>query len=68
MVTSEEVAQKCIEAMRDETFWVLPHPDVATYVERKATDIDRWLAGMRRFQDKLYGDEPLPGDAIAPKL
>lgn len=66
VVTSEEVAQKCIEAMRNETFWVLPHPDVATYVERKATDVDRWLAGMRRFQDKLYGDDPLPGDAIAP--
>ncbi len=68
VVTSEEVAQKCIEAMRDETFWVLPHPDVATYVERKATDIDRWLGGMRRFQSSLYPDGDLPGDAIAPKL
>ncbi|MEZ5379915.1 MAG: SDR family oxidoreductase [Acidimicrobiales bacterium] len=68
VVTSEEVAQKCIEAMRDETFWVLPHPGVATYVERKATDIDRWLAGMRRFQASLYPDGPLPGDAIAPKV
>ncbi len=68
VVTSEEVAQKCIEVMRDETFWVLPHPDVATYVERKATDVDRWLAGMRRFQGVLYADGPLPGDAIAPKI
>ncbi len=68
VVTSEEVAQKCIDTMRDETFWVLPHPDVATYVERKATDVDRWLGGMRRFQGVLYADGPLPGDAIAPKL
>ncbi len=68
VVTSEEVAQKCIDTMRDETFWVLPHPDVATYVERKATDVDRWLSGMRRFQGVLYADGPLPGDAIAPKL
>ncbi len=68
VVTSEEVAQKCIEAMRDEKFWVLPHADVATYVNRKATDIDRWLAGMRRFQGALYPDGDLPGDAIAPRL
>ena len=27
---------------------------------------DRWLAGMRRFQDRLYADRPLPGDALAP--
>ena len=25
---------------------------------------DRWLAGMRRFQDLLYPEGPLPGDAI----
>ena len=41
-------------------------PEVATYEERKATDRDRWLAGMRRFQTALYPDGPLPGDAIAP--
>ena len=35
---------------------------------RKATDRDRWLAGMRRFQSALFPDGPLPGDAIAPKL
>ena len=60
------VAAICIQAIRDERFLILPHPEVATYVERKATDRDRWLAGMRRFQRALYGDEPLPGDAIAP--
>jgi hypothetical protein len=38
---------------------------VATYVERKATDRDRWLAGMRRFQSALHPDGNLPGDAIA---
>jgi NAD(P)-dependent dehydrogenase (short-subunit alcohol dehydrogenase family) len=63
--SSADVAQDCLAAMREERFHVLPHPEVATYVERKATDIDRWLAGMRRFQTALYGDQPLPGDAIA---
>ncbi len=62
----DEVARMCLDAIRDERFLVLPHPEVATYEERKATDRDRWLAGMRRFQAALYPDGPLPGDAIAP--
>lgn len=61
-----DVAQDCIDAIRAEKFHVLPHPEVATYMERKATDVDRWLSGMRRFQAALYTDRPLPGDAVAP--
>lgn len=60
-----DVAQDCLNAMRAEQFHVLPHPEVTTYMERKATDVDRWLGGMRRFQSALYADRPLPGDAIA---
>ncbi len=63
----KDVAALCIQAIRDETFLVLPHPEVATYVQRKAVDRDRWLAGMRRFQSALHPDGHLPGDAIAPK-
>jgi len=63
-----DVANLCLEAIRDERFLVLPHDEVATYVERKATDRDRWLAGMRRFQSALYPDGVLPGDAIAPSV
>ncbi|MEM7276194.1 MAG: SDR family oxidoreductase [Actinomycetota bacterium] len=66
VIEADEVARLCLEAMAEERFWVLPHPEVAEYVTRKATDIDRWLAGMRRFQDRLHPDGPLPGDAIAP--
>jgi NAD(P)-dependent dehydrogenase (short-subunit alcohol dehydrogenase family) len=64
--TAEQVAQDCIDAIRAERFLVLPHPEVKTYMERKAEDPDRWLAGMRRFQSALYADRPLPGDAMAP--
>jgi NAD(P)-dependent dehydrogenase (short-subunit alcohol dehydrogenase family) len=61
------VAALCIEAIREERFLILPHPEVATYVQRKATDRDRWLTGMRRFQNVLHPDGNLPGDAIAPR-
>ena len=38
----DDVAQLCIEAMRDERFLVLPHPDVATYAERKGISYASW--------------------------
>lgn len=68
VVEADDVARQCFEAVAEQRFWVLPHPQVADYVVRKATDIDRWLGGMRRFQAAMYGDGPLPGDAITPKL
>lgn len=68
VLESADVALLCREAIAEERFWVLPHPEVADYVTRKADDIDRWLGGMRRFQQALAGDGPLPGDAMAPRL
>lgn len=68
VLSSEDVAAECLDAMRNERFLVLPHPEVATYAERKGADRERWLSGMRRFQGILAGDGPLPGDAMAPKI
>ena len=67
VLSAADVAQACIEAIRTEKFHVLPHPEVSTYMQRKANDVDRWLDGMRRFQASLFAGRPLPGDAIAPK-
>jgi NAD(P)-dependent dehydrogenase (short-subunit alcohol dehydrogenase family) len=53
----EQVAQSVVDGLADERFLILPHPQVAEYFRRKATDYDRWLGGMRRlqlrFQDSL---------------
>ena len=68
VLSADDVAQACLDAIRNERFLVLPHPEVATYVQRKAIDRDRWLAGMRRFQTALHPDGNLPGNVIAPKL
>jgi NAD(P)-dependent dehydrogenase (short-subunit alcohol dehydrogenase family) len=62
VLEADEVARQSLDAVAAERFWVLPHPEVAGYVAQKADDIDRWLAGMRRYQARLYGDRPLPGD------
>jgi NAD(P)-dependent dehydrogenase (short-subunit alcohol dehydrogenase family) len=50
-----EVAPIVIEAMEAERFMILSHPKVQEYVQRKASNIERWLAGMRRLRDKTYG-------------
>src|ERR1700752_1643358 len=50
-----EVARMVIEAMDEERFLILSHLQVHDYMQRKAANRDRWLAGMRRLRDKVYG-------------
>lgn len=49
MIEPEELCDTVIEALDEERFLVLPHPEVLTYIQRKAGDYDRWLKGMRRL-------------------
>ena len=53
MIEPEQAADAVIEALREERFLVLPHPEVAEYIRRKTTDYDRWLHGMRRLQERF---------------
>ena len=46
----EQVAESVIEAMDRETFLILPHPEVLGYMQRKASDQERWLRGMRKLR------------------
>ncbi len=52
-VTPEAVAIEVVNAMREERFLVLPHPEVLTFLQRKTADYDRWLRGMRRLRAKV---------------
>lgn len=45
----DHVADVVIEGLDAERFLILPHPEVARYVQYKATDRDRWIAGVRRL-------------------
>lgn len=49
----EAVAEVVVEAIRDERFLVLPHPEVAEYSARRGQDHDRWIGGMRRLRAKI---------------
>lgn len=52
VIEPEALAECVVEAMARETFWILPHEEVREYVQRKAADVDRWIAGMSRWRDR----------------
>ena len=49
MLTPEHVAEAVVQAMREEKFLVLSHPETARYVQAKVQDYDRWLGGMQKL-------------------
>ncbi|HEY8547241.1 MAG TPA: SDR family oxidoreductase [Acidimicrobiales bacterium] len=57
ILAPEAVADVVVEGLRDERFLILPHPEVAAYELRRASDHDRWLAGMRRL---VHGEDGGP--------
>lgn len=59
-IEPEAVAEAVVQALAAERFLVLPHPEVEAYLERKASDYDRWIAGMQRLQQRLGYEGPVP--------
>jgi len=53
MLEPEQLADTVIETLAAERFLVLPHPEVLNYMQRKTSDYDRWLAGMRKLQARF---------------
>lgn len=49
LLSSDETADAVIEGIRNETFLILPHPEVQDMVQKKVADPDRWLRGMQKF-------------------
>jgi hypothetical protein len=49
----EQVADAVVDGLASEEFLILPHPEVADYFRRKATDYDRWIRGMRRLSTQV---------------
>lgn len=53
MLSADDVAEAAVSGLLARQFYVLPHPEVATYAQRRVTDPERWLAGMRRLQTRF---------------
>lgn len=50
VLSPEEVAGAVVDGLAAESFLILPHPQVVTYMQRKTGDYDRWLRGMVRLR------------------
>jgi NAD(P)-dependent dehydrogenase (short-subunit alcohol dehydrogenase family) len=53
VISAEQVADAIVKTMADETFLVLPHPEVITYFQAKASNYDRWIGGMQKIRARL---------------
>jgi NAD(P)-dependent dehydrogenase (short-subunit alcohol dehydrogenase family) len=54
-LTPDQVADAVIKGIAEESFLILPHPEVSEYFRREANDYDRWLRGMRKLQRNTDG-------------
>ncbi len=55
MIEPEDVAEACVRAIEEETFLILPHPEVLEYMRKKTADYDRWIGGMRKLNRAYQG-------------
>ena len=55
VIKPEDVAEACVQGIRDEKFLILPHPKVSTYIKNKAENYDRWIGGMRKLNRQFGG-------------
>ena len=67
ILSPERVAESVVAGIRDERFLILPHPEVATFEQRRAADRDRWLAGMRRLSADLASGARQVGTDARPR-
>ncbi|WP_086666560.1 SDR family oxidoreductase [Lentzea kentuckyensis] len=52
-ISPEQVADTVVEALADDRFLILPHPEIADAYRNRAADTGRWIAGMNALQRKI---------------
>jgi len=50
VLSPADVAGAVVDGLAAESFLILPHPQVTTYMQRKTGDYDRWIRGMVRLR------------------
>ncbi|MGD8764518.1 MAG: SDR family oxidoreductase, partial [Desulfobacteraceae bacterium] len=58
ILAPEDVADSIVAGLAEESFLILPHERVSLYMQRKASDYDRWLNGMRRLRSSFISTPP----------
>jgi NAD(P)-dependent dehydrogenase (short-subunit alcohol dehydrogenase family) len=55
-LSPEQVAKDALLGIEQETFLILPHPQVLGYMRKKTENYDRWIAGMAKIQARMRED------------
>src|SRR5947208_4522163 len=52
-LTPEQVAKDVLAGLEQETFLILPHPQVLGYMRKKTENYDRWIGRMAKIQPRM---------------
>ena len=52
-LSPQQVAKDALAGIEQETFLILPHPQVLGYMRKKTENYDRWISGMAKIQAKM---------------
>src|SRR3954454_15972928 len=52
-LSPEQVAKDVLAGLEQETFLILPHPQVLGYMRKKTENYDRWIGGMAKIQARM---------------
>ena len=53
-IEPEQVADVVVAGLEEESFLILPHPEVKKFIQNKANDYDRWITGMQNLQSAVF--------------
>lgn len=56
VITPEQLADTVVQGVREEAFLILPHPDVARFIQFKSGNYDKWLIAMRQLRSNIIDD------------
>lgn len=53
VMNPDDLAAAVVHGLAEESFLILPHPEVRQYMLNKASNYDRWIAGMRKLRKRF---------------
>ncbi|WP_108816686.1 SDR family oxidoreductase [Loktanella sp. Alg231-35] len=56
VITPEALAETVVEGVAQESFLILPHADVAQFIQFKSANYDKWLGAMRKLRSKIVDE------------
>lgn len=56
VITAEALAETVVQGLAQERFLILPHSDVAQFIQFKSANYEKWLSAMRRLRRKIVDE------------